>query len=396
LKDLKTKFLAHLPRFFNEVLTELRSQGYTPTLVGGTVRDFHLNGHIGKDWDIELSHATIAFSKDQWKLLGKSLAKFGKTSYLSYEIIRLEIESYQLEFSPPRTETYLPEMGNHHSNFTAEFDFKMPFEKAVLRRDFTINAMGIRFESLDDFDFLDPMDGLKHLQERVLHSVGKDFAKDPVRFLRAHRFSEKLHFSFSKELQKILDEMSADGFTHSYLWSEMQKSGNPLHYLERLVQAVATHPELKLPLGEIFLSKTSDLKKVLVNQTCHESWIIALEWVEIPSEEWTKYFGLSSESCRRLARWAEASKFFLTSLPEAFQGEFDEFKNTPSFEKLFDWYFTTKQLLQKNPDLPLMKMIEEYLPNWIYLYRFEAPKDVKHIDPPFRAKYQVWNLCQRL
>ena len=73
-----------------------------------------------------------------------------------------------------------------------------------------------------------------------------------------------------------------------------------------------------------------------------------------------------------------------------------EIKDKAEFDVLFDWYFTTKQLLQKNPNLPLMTMIESYLPAWIHLYRFEVVKDVKHIDPPLRAKYQVWNLCQRL
>ena len=105
---------------------------------------------------------------------------------------------------------------------------------------------------------------------------------------------------------------------------------------------------------------------------------------------------MSTDTSRRLARWAHASREFGKILPESFHGEFEEVREKGDFEKLFDWYFTTRQLLQKNPDLPLMKMIEEFLPHWIHFYRFEPLKDVKHIDPPFRAKYQVWNLCQRL
>ena len=83
-------------------------------------------------------------------------------------------------------------------------------------------------------------------------------------------------------------------------------------------------------------------------------------------------------------------------MPENFHQEFETVKDSPDFVLLFDWYFTTRNLLQKNQKLPLLKIIQEHLPQWIHLYQFEAPKDVKHIDPPYRAKYQVWNLCQRL
>ena len=65
------------------------------------------------------------------------------------------------------------------------------------------------------------------------------------------------------------------------------------------------------------------------------------------------------------------------------------------FDILFDWFFSTKQLLQKYPHLPFLKLIEDFLPDWVILFQIELLKDVKHIDPPLRAKYQVWNLCQR-
>lgn len=391
----KKKFESQLPSFIPDLLDELFSHGFIPTLVGGAVRDFYLLGKVGKDWDVELTHETIAFNKNQWKQLGKDLTKFGKVTSLPYEIIRLEVDSFQLEFSPPRIETFFEDK-NHHSNFTADFQFKLPFEQAVLRRDFTINAMGIRFKSKKEIEFLDPLEGLRHLREKMLHFTGPDFAKDPVRFLRAHRFALKYHFGFSPELKDLLKGMKVEGFTASYLWQEMQKSQDPIGFLERVLKTKHEHPEMKLPLEESVLLKLADVKKVLSDPKRHEAWIIALEWIDLSSEKWREYFSISSDTGRRLARWAQTTKIFQKELPENFHGEFEEIRDTEKFEKLFDWYFTTKQLLQKNPDLPLMKMIEDFLPDWIHLYRFEAPKDVKHIDPPYRAKYQVWNLCQRI
>ncbi|GEM_PF-1638593 len=389
------KFASEIPSSFFSLLEELTRFGYTPTLVGGSVRDFLLTGILGKDWDIELSHETIPFNKNDWKELGKSLTRFGKMTSLPYEIIRVEVGDYQFEFSPPRTETFFEDK-YHHSNFTAEFDLKMPFEKAIQRRDFTINAMGIRIKSKKEMEFLDPSEGLKHLNGKVLHPVGKEFVKDPVRFLRAHRFALKLGFTFSSELEGVLKEMKLIGITPAYLWSEMQKSKRPVDFLERLIREIQNHSEFSLPLDVKDLPKLKDLKHLIVNPLKHESWIVSLEWVDISSDNWRQFFSVSSDSGRRLARWAQSSRIFQTIMPENFHGEFEEVVVLEDFGKLFDWYFSTKQLLQKFPDLPLLKMIEDYLPEWIHLYRFEAPKDVKHIDPPLRAKYQVWNLCQRL
>lgn len=389
----RKNFEAQVPSFFWPMAEELFKQGYSLTLVGGSVRDFLMKGVLGHDWDIELSHASLPFNKSDWKDLGKSLSKFGKTSFLPYEIFRVQIDAYQFEFSPPRIEHYRAE-AKDHSNFDAEFVLNLPFEEGIKRRDFTINTMGARFTGRKEIEFLDPLEGARHLREKILHYAGPDFGKDPVRFLRAHRFANKFKFAFSPELKKVLEQMDLSGITPAYVWSEMKKAADPIQFFSYLVQE--KNEELKVPLEKTFTQKVPEIRKVLNDPTRHETWIIALEWVGLSSENWSKYFSMSTDTSRRLARWAHSSGDFQKILPETFHGEFEEVREKPEFEKLFDWYFTTKQILQKNPDLPLMKMIEEYLPEWIHLYKFEPVKDVKHIDPPFRAKYQVWNLCQRL
>jgi tRNA nucleotidyltransferase/poly(A) polymerase len=391
----KKKFAAKIPAAFQEIYGVLQTFGFVPTLVGGTIRDYLLTGEIGTDWDLELTHPTVSFNKSQWKDLGVALSALGKTLYLPYEIIRVDYKKYQFEFSPPRKEIFSETTG--HSNFAAGFDFKLPFEQAVLRRDFTINAMGIRFTSLKEFEFLDPLNGLVHLRDKLLHHAGPNFSKDPVRFLRAIRFSEKMHFQFTDGLTHVLESMQLEGISSTYVWSELQKSHHPIAMLKKLLDWQQVKPELKLPLTFAIMNpKWEELSRVLDDPSKHETWMVALEWIGVPSESWQKFFSVSSETCSRLARWAESSKKFIQLKPEVFHGEFEVIRNLPEFNLLFDWYFTTKQLLQKNPTLPLLPMVEHFLPDWIHLYRFEPVKDVKHIDPPLRAKYQVWNLCQRL
>lgn len=391
------KFESELPEVFREVQKILKSFSFTPIAVGGIPRDFLLTGLVGKDWDVEVTHPTLSFSKDLWKDLGNALSQIGRMSFLTYDVIRLGSEGYQFEFSPPRKEVFQQDWEkNGHRNFTVEFDFSLPFEQAVKRRDFTINSLGIKFLSSKEMELLDPLNGVLHLREKMLHPCGEDFHKDPVRFFRALRFSQKLGFFYSEGLKKTLETMPVSTVSPAYLWMEMQKSGKPLEFYEEVLKWRIFHPGLVLPVGEEIFQKNEELKKILVDPALQEIWIIALEWIGIASESWQQYFSLGAESSRRLARWARTSREFIDLKPEIFHGEFEEVRNLPQFELLFDWYFTTKQLLQKNPNLPLINMIQEYLPDWIHLYRFEVVKDVKHIEPPYRAKYQVWNLCQRL
>ena len=103
--------------------------GMVPTLVGGLVRDYFLSGKLGHDWDIEVTHESVAFNKDDWKKLSKALSGLGRVTNLPYEIIRLDLKHHQLEFSPPRKEIFEDQLaGEGHKNFSVEFDFKMPFQ----------------------------------------------------------------------------------------------------------------------------------------------------------------------------------------------------------------------------------------------------------------------------
>lgn len=389
-----SEFEKKVPAKVKKVLLEISSAGYVPTLVGGIVRDYFLSKEIGKDWDIEVSHPRLPWDLSHWKDFGKDLSRFGRVSFLPFEIIRLAVDEWELELSPPRTESFGD--SQHHKNFVAQYDLSLPFDESLKRRDFTINAMGLRFNKEKGWELLDPTQGLLHLREKLLHPCGEDFSRDPVRFLRAIRFKLKLGFDFSEKLLSDLETMKVEGYSHTYFWTEMQKSQHPVRFLREVLKQKEFHPELSLPIGVEALPKLKDLEVILEDGSKQESWMVALEWVGISSTPWVEYFCLGFESSKRVARWAQFSKLFTQRHPEDFHGEFEEILQKEEFTELFDWYFTTKQILQKHPKVNLLKMIEEFLPEWIHLFRFEPVKDVKHIEPPLRAKYQVWNLCQRL
>jgi len=392
LKFNHIKFESLLPSFFNPLQDILKSYGFIPTLVGGCVRDFFRDNSLGKDWDIELSHQTLSFSKDFWKDFGKSLNQLGKVSHLPYDVLRLQIGEYQLEFSPPRREIFTPDLSHlGHKNFTVNFDFRMPFEESVLRRDFTINAIGIKFSS-QGIELLDPLKGLEHLKEKILHPAGPDFSNDPVRFLRALRFSIKYGLDFSSTLSETLKQMQVAPISSLYLWNEMIKSNHPFDFYSELTSWAPFHPEMKFPIS----SDIKTIQSFLMNDCSQYSWLLALEWAGISGEPWQQYFSLSHPTYLQIKRWVHEAKVMKDIYPESFHGEFQDNLGKDEFLSLFQWYFSTKQLLQKHSELKLLILIEKNLSHWIHLYKFELLSDVKHIDPPLRAKYQVWNLCQKL
>lgn len=387
------KFTDLFPRVLLPVFDEIFNQGLKATVVGGLVRDFLLHEKIGHDWDIELTHGLIPFEKSYWKELGKSLGIYGKLTYLPYEVIRLKVDSYQLEFSPPRLEHFFSDKKGH-SNFEAEFNFNLPFSQAVKRRDFTINAMGVKIGPEIKVEFLDPLNGLKDLENKTLHFAGEDFDKDPVRFLRAYRFANKFELHFSPELKEVLGFMSVTGITPAYLWSELGKTKDPINFLTSILKDKKN--ELRLPVDESFILKKSNVRKNLLVPLMMESWLISLEWADLDSLKWANFFSMPQDYAKRITRWASTSKLFLEVMPEKFHGNFEEVINDVNFNILFDWYFTTRNLLHKTPSLPLLQIIQDQIPIWSCLFKWDLPQDVKHIDPPLRAKYQLWNLCQRL
>lgn len=70
----------------------------------------------------------------------------------------------------------------------------------LTRRDFTMNAIAIT----EDGGLFDPYDGRAHMATRQLHTVGfaeNRFEEDPLRMLRALRFSIVHGFKFSAEIE---------------------------------------------------------------------------------------------------------------------------------------------------------------------------------------------------
>lgn len=86
------------------------------------------------------------------------------------------------EYALARTER---KVGLGYHGFETEFDPWTSLEDDLGRRDLTINAIAMNEET---GEFIDPFDGINHINKRVLRHVSSAFQEDPLRVIRLARF----------------------------------------------------------------------------------------------------------------------------------------------------------------------------------------------------------------
>ena len=145
-----------------------------------------------------------------------------------------------------------------YRGFTTEFSPEVTLEEDLKRRDLTINAIA------QDMDgtVIDPFNGRRDLEARVLRHVSDAFVEDPVRVLRAARFAARfaaLGFSVADETRALMTRIVADGemdaLVPERVWQETERAlaeSRPDVYFETLrdCRALAVvFPELSALYG---------------------------------------------------------------------------------------------------------------------------------------------------
>lgn len=204
------EFSKELPPELDEVILLVMRKGFSLTLIGGAVRDFLRTGKIGNDLDFELKHS-MPFSEEEWKsrlkLLKKEIQKQWECEELSFNILRINLGEYDVELSSARREKYNGEGPFNHSDFEVTLDPSLSNAESVQRRDFTLNSIGVYFGAPgteEEYQLVDPLNGVEDLRNNTLRPSGSEFYKDPVRLLRTIRFHLKYQFSFDQiEFEKF-------------------------------------------------------------------------------------------------------------------------------------------------------------------------------------------------
>ena len=169
--------------------------GFECYLVGGSVRDALMDRAI-TDLDLTTNARPTAIKSvlDGWAdavwLQGERFGTVGA----QHGDDRFEITTF-------RADVYVPDSRK------PEVTFGDTIEVDLGRRDFTVNAMAL---SLPDLELVDPFHGLTDLVARVLRtpqSTEISFGDDPLRMLRAARFTASLQFTPVPEVVTAMTEM---------------------------------------------------------------------------------------------------------------------------------------------------------------------------------------------
>ncbi len=176
---------------FNLVAKAARNCNVPAYVVGGYVRD-RLLARPTKDIDIVCVGDGIKLANEVASLL---FPRPRVAFYSRFGTAMLRHKGIEIEFVGARKESYRAD--------SRKPDVEIgDLEDDQLRRDFTINALAI---SLNDADFgtiVDPFGGLQHLEQKTIKTPtdpGRTFSDDPLRMMRAIRFSTQLGFEIEAE-----------------------------------------------------------------------------------------------------------------------------------------------------------------------------------------------------
>lgn len=192
--ELKEYFKGKIFELISQTADELGLECY---VVGGYVRDLFLK-RPSKDIDVVVVGSGIKIAE----AFGKKLGRGAHVSvFKTFGTAQVKYHDTEVEFVGARKESY-----THDSrkpiveNGTLEDDQN--------RRDFTINAMAVCMNKDRFGELVDPFDGLKDLEDRIIRTpLDPDitFSDDPLRMMRCIRFTTQLNFYIEDETFDALE-----------------------------------------------------------------------------------------------------------------------------------------------------------------------------------------------
>lgn len=214
-------------------------------VIGGFVRDWLLKREAPKDIDIVAVGNGIDLAN---KVAGLLPTNPKVQVFKTYGTAMLRYKDIELEFVGARKESYSEESRNPAVEIGTLQDDQN-------RRDFTINALALSLQEDTFGELLDPFNGIKDLENKIIRTpLDPDitYSDDPLRMMRAIRFATQLNFTIEEKSlnaisrnshridiitrERIVDEL------HKILLSERPSIGFRL--LEKTQLLVRILPEL--------------------------------------------------------------------------------------------------------------------------------------------------------
>ena len=180
-------------------------------LVGGAIRDRLLGRKVG-----ERDYVVIGATPEE--MLSRGFVQVGN----DFPVF-LHPRTHE-EYALARTER---KTAPGYRGFAVQSDAGVTLEEDLRRRDLSINALA------EDADgkIIDPYNGLRDLEHRILRHISEAFTEDPVRVLRVARFSARfanLGFRVAEETQTLMGQMvqagEVDALVPERVWKELEQA----------------------------------------------------------------------------------------------------------------------------------------------------------------------------
>lgn len=193
-----------IPAAVKQIYKKLEDNNFEVYFVGGCVRNL-LMGLPVKDWDL----TTNATPEELLKLFSDGFYnnEFGTVGIPLSEKNVVEITTYRTE------------QGFSNKRHPDKVLWGKTIDEDLSRRDFTMNAVGMKLNG-DQTEFVDPFNGRKDIEDKIIRTVGNPsarFKEDALRLLRAIRFATVLSFDIDqatgKEIvadAKLIKEISSE------------------------------------------------------------------------------------------------------------------------------------------------------------------------------------------
>ena len=171
--------------------------GHDLYLVGGSVRDA-LMGRLGHDLDF----TTDARPDDTEAILRQHTHATWDIGR-AFGTIGAQIDDWVVEVTTYRADAY------HPDSRKPEIVYGETLEDDLIRRDFTVNAMALHAATRT---FSDPYAGLTDIVSGILRTPfppERSFSDDPLRMMRAARFTSQLGFTVTNEVRAAMTDMAS-------------------------------------------------------------------------------------------------------------------------------------------------------------------------------------------
>lgn len=238
-----------LPPFPLKIIETLEKAGFEAYIVGGAVRDLLTKKSI-KDWDFTTNAKPEkikklfpkAFYDNTFGTVGIAEQHLAEQFSRAAKIYKTIDQRHIYEITTFRTEENYTDRRRPDKVFWGK-----TLKQDLQRRDLTINAMGLKIQSKTKIEIIDPYNGQKDLQNKIIRAVGdpnQRFQEDALRLMRAIRIAAQLGFTLEENTFQAIQK---NAFLINHIAAERIR-----HELQRIIES-------KHPADGILLLKNAGL-----------------------------------------------------------------------------------------------------------------------------------------